>query len=102
MWYLHDLTCIGSDRAHILLAMTEIAIDHVSERTYDVTIERASRHRVTVPDRFGDDDLERIVRVSFEFLLEREPASSILPEFSLDVIARYFPEYEDELPRRLG
>ena len=82
--------------------MAEIAIDPVSDRTYDVTIERSSRHRVTVPDRFGDDDLERIVRVSFEFLLEREPASSILPEFSLDVIGRYFPEYEDELPRRLG
>lgn len=54
-----------------------------------------------MPARFGDEDLERIVRASFEFLLEREPASSILPEFSLDVIGRYFPEYEDELPRRL-
>ena len=42
------------------------------------------------------------MRVSFEFLLEREPTSAILPEFSLDVIGRYFPEYEDELPRRLG
>ena len=55
-----------------------------------------------MPARFGDEDLERVVRVSFEFLLEREPAASILPEFSLDVIGRYFPEYEDELPRRLG
>ena len=82
--------------------MAEISIDHVSGRTYDVTIDGTSRHRVTVPDRFGDDDLERVVRASFEFLLEREPASSILPEFSLDVIGRYFPEYEDELPRRLG
>ena len=82
--------------------MAEIAIDQVSGRTYDVTIDGTSRHRVTVPDRFGDDDLERVVRTSFEFLLEREPPSSILPEFSLDVIGRYFPEYEDELPRRLG
>ena len=93
---------LGLNATHILLVMTDIAIDHVSDRTYDVTIESASRHRVTVPDRFGDDHLERIVRVSLEFLLEREPASSILPEFSLDVIGRYFPEYEDELPRRLG
>jgi hypothetical protein len=55
-----------------------------------------------VPASYGDEDLERVVRTSFEFLLEREPASSIMREFSLDVISRYFPEYEDELPRRLA
>ena len=82
--------------------MAEIAIEKLSGRDFDVTIDGTSRHRVTVPARFGDDDLERVVRTSFQFLLEREPASSILREFSLDVIARYFPEYEDELPRRLG
>jgi hypothetical protein len=82
--------------------MAEIAITPRSEREYDITVDGASRHRVTVPARFGDDDLERVVRVSFEFLLEREPASSIMREFSLDVIKRYFPEYEDELPRRLA
>jgi hypothetical protein len=58
---------------------------------------------VTVPDELGTTgDLERVVRASFEFLLEREPASSILPAFSLEVIGRYFPEYERELPRRLA
>ncbi len=82
--------------------MADIMIARVGARSYDVTVEGASRHRVSVPARFGDKDLERVVRVSFEFLLEREPASSILPEFSLDVITRYFPEYEDELPRRMG
>jgi hypothetical protein len=45
--------------------------------------------------------LEGVVRESFEFLLEKEPASAILPEFSLDVIPNYFPEYKDELPGRL-
>jgi hypothetical protein len=82
--------------------MADIAIEHVAQRSYDVTIDGASRHRVSVPERFGDEDLERVVRASFEFLLEREPASSILAEFSLDVIGRYFPEYENDLPRRLG
>lgn len=82
--------------------MADISITPVDERTYDVTVGGTSHHRVTVPTQFGDGDLERIVRISFEFLLEREPASSILPEFSLDVIARYFPEYDDEMPRRLG
>ena len=82
--------------------MAQIAIQPLSEREFDVTIDGTSRHRVSVPARFGDADLERVVRISFEFLLEREPASSIMREFSLDVIARYFPEYEDELPRRLA
>lgn len=45
---------------------------------------------------------ERVVRESFVFLLEREPATSILREFRLEVIGRYFPEYHDALPARLG
>jgi hypothetical protein len=43
-----------------------------------------------------------VVRESFRFLLEREPASSILRRFSLGDIARYFPEYPSELERRLA
>lgn len=46
-------------------------------------------------------DPERAVRASFHFLLEREPASEIVPRFSLADIARFFPEYEAELSRRL-
>jgi hypothetical protein len=82
--------------------MANITVTPLGQRAYDVVIDGKSRHRVSVPDRFADDDLERVVRASFEFLLEREPASSIMSEFSLDVIGRYFPEYEDELPRRLA
>jgi hypothetical protein len=60
-------------------------------------------HVVSVPSGFGralglagtsDEDL---VRVSFLFLLDREPATSILASFSLDVISRYFPEYRREI-----
>jgi len=40
---------------------------------------------------------EELVRASFMFLLDREPASSILTRFSLDVVARYFPEYTSEV-----
>ena len=81
--------------------MAQIAVAPLGPREFEVVVDGTSRHRVTVPARFGDDELERVVRLSFEFLLEREPASSIMSEFSLDVIKRYFPEYEDELPRRL-
>ncbi len=45
---------------------------------------------------------ERLAEESFAFLLEREPRESILREFELPVIGRYFPEYEGEIWRRLG
>lgn len=72
----------------------------------EVTVERAgtrTQHAVTVSraslDRWGDgpaqSDVEDLVRRSFEFLLEREPATSILRRFDLSVIESYFPEYDE-------
>ena len=64
-------------------------------------------HKVIVPPALLDDwgleetASEDVIRASFAFLMEREPASSILPEFSLAIISRYYPEYKDELPERL-
>jgi hypothetical protein len=40
------------------------------------------------------EDVEDLVRRSFDFLLERESPSSILRTFDLPVIERYFPEYD--------
>jgi len=91
--------------------MTDIVITSTGPREFRVAVrgsEGETSHDVTVPDDLiakldlPEDDLERVVRESFEFLLEREPASSIMSEFSLDVIPGYFPEYEEELPRRLS
>ena len=90
--------------------MADISITSAAPREFRVAVrdgEDETSHRVTVPEslieKLGlpEDDLERVVRESFEFLLEREPQSSIMAEFSLDVISSYFPEYEEELPRRL-
>jgi hypothetical protein len=41
------------------------------------------------------------VEESFAFLLEREPKESIMREFDLTVIARYFPDFEQEIGHRL-
>lgn len=41
-----------------------------------------------------------LLRESFDFLLEREPQTSILRSFDLDVITRYFPEYPRRIRRR--
>ena len=69
---------------------------------------RARLHRVTVPASYYEKltgrcvAVEELVRLSFEFLLEREPKESILRTFELPVIGRYFPEFEREITRRLG
>ena len=45
---------------------------------------------------------ELFIERSFQFLLENEPKESILREFDLPLIGRYFPEYENEIRRRLA
>lgn len=57
----------------------------------------STTHRVRVSEadreRYGGGDVTDLVRRSFDFLLEREPNTSILREFDLSAIERYFPEY---------
>ena len=68
---------------------------------------RATTHEVSV-DREVLEDLapgatpEELVRVSFAFLLEREPRESIMREFELPIIGRFFGDYRDEMLRRLA
>jgi hypothetical protein len=91
--------------------MSQIEVTPLEPGAYAVRVaegDTETHHRVTVPDELLDDlglpdaDREAVVRESFAFLLEREPATSILGEFSLDAITRYFPEYTAELPRRVA
>jgi hypothetical protein len=70
----------------------------------EVTLEH-SLHTVTVTASdlrrwgrgAGGESVEDLVRRSFEFLLEREPPSSILRRFDLSVIERYFPDYDQRM-----
>jgi hypothetical protein len=63
-----------------------------------------TEHRVRVShrerDRYGGGDVALLVRRSFEFMLARERNTSILREFDLETIERYFPEYAREIARR--
>lgn len=45
----------------------------------------------------GIESKEDLIKRSFEFLLSREPKESILREFELVEISKYFPEFEDVL-----
>ncbi len=91
--------------------MSEVSVSSAGPGRFTVEVRQggsATTHAVEASPAaleglgLGVVDPERVVRESFVFLLEREPATSILRQFSLDVIPRYFPEYRDELRRRLA
>jgi hypothetical protein len=70
----------------------------VGRTTHDVDVTEADLERLA-PDA---TDPTTLVRESFEFLLEREPRESILRTFALPDIARYFPDYEAQIGRRMS
>ena len=61
-----------------------------------------TEHNVSLDDAYyqkltgGEITKEELIKRSFEFLLMRESNQSILSSFDLNVINKYFPEYEDE------
>ena len=74
--------------------------DGPGSRDFDVTV--SDEDAVRLAAARGTADVERLVDETFRFLLEREPASSILRSFDLTVVARYFPEYDAEIAHRLA
>ena len=91
--------------------MTTMRVVPMAPNEYGVEVEEGdliTGHKVRLPEAFLDDlllqdvDQEVIVRETIDFLLEREPATSILPEFSLEDVSRYFPEFPEDLQRRLA
>jgi len=87
-----------------------IEVHNTGKGTFDVTVKAGTTttHSVTVADDYyrkltgGEAPVETLVEKSFEFLLEREPNTSIFRQFDLPVIGRYFPEYESEIRNRLA
>jgi hypothetical protein len=91
-----------------------ITVESAGGSVYRVTVrggegpdvaQTETRHDVTVtPEdviRYAPGSTpERLLEASFEFLLEREPATSILSRFALPVIERYFPEYPKVIRQR--
>ena len=79
-----------------------MSVGKVNETTFKVAVtgRAATTHTVTVSPEYyeklagGKVPPEKVVQKSFEFLLEREPNTSILRAFDLPTIQRYFPEYE--------
>ena len=90
--------------------MAEITVTRIGDNEFRVTVaegQSTTVHNVTALDedsrRYGGDvSAERLIELSFEFLLERETKESILTTFDLPIIEHYFPEYPRAIRKRLG
>ena len=68
---------------------------------FEITVkaDQLTKHVVTVTDQMllnltnNKISKEELLNFSFNFLLEREPNTSILSKFDIIVISKYFPEY---------
>lgn len=85
-----------------MVGVQHIVVKQTAPEAFEVSVGGPSptRHRVTASEEYvrsltgGRAQGIELVRKSLEFLLEREPNTSILTAFDLRVIQRYFPEYE--------
>ena len=88
----------------------EIIVEKLNEDEFTVRVQQngeMTQHNVTVSEvdwqKLTDKmcSKELLVEKSFEFLLEREPKESILSDFDIMVIAKYFPEYPDVIKKMI-
>ncbi len=84
-----------------------ISIKKRTDDVFVVTIADSitTTHTVTVTDQsltdLTDNNVTKtqLLEFSFNFLLDREPNTSILSSFDINVISRYFSDYRDEVRR---
>ena len=84
-----------------------VSIKKLSDDVFEVTVAKTSTttFTVTVTDQslseLSDSNVTKtqLLEFSFRFLLEREPNTSILSSFDINVISRYFSDYKDEVRR---
>jgi hypothetical protein len=73
-------------------------IEDASETSHRVMMKTADYERIAG----GKVEPTELVKRAFEFLLAREPKESILAQFDLSIIGRYFAEFEREMKRNLA
>ena len=84
-----------------------ISIKKLSDDVFEVTVAKNSltTHTVTVTDQslsnltFNKVTKTQLLEFSFNFLLDKEPNTSILSSFDINVISKYFYDYKDEVRR---
>ncbi|MGE0383673.1 MAG: hypothetical protein AB7Q97_03030 [Gammaproteobacteria bacterium] len=90
-----SVTQTGSDDPMVFSVIVE---DRGLRTTHRVTLAHKTWARMT-----SDQQTEpaECVRAAFRYLLEREPASEILPSFDVNVIRMYHPGFERDIPAYL-
>jgi hypothetical protein len=76
-----QVEALGGDRWRVRVA---------GRTTHEVTAAPAALQRAAALE---GEPADETLRRTFDFLLEREPAESILSRFSLEDVARYFPDF---------
>ena len=84
-----------------------LSIKKFSDDVFTVTVAETSTttHTVTITDQSLNDltnnnvTKTQLLEFSFKFLLEREPNTSILSSFDINVISKYFTDYRDKVRR---
>ena len=86
-----------------------ILIKELPDNKFEIIVKKQliTKHIVLLTDEYHDSltkkkiSKKKLLEYSFQFLLDREPNTSILSSFELDIISKYFPEYENEIKKIL-
>jgi len=89
------------------MTRSSISIEKRNDNVFEVTVADSvtTTHTVTVTDQSLTDLTDnnttktQLLEFSFNFLLDREPNTSILSSFDINVISKYFSDYKDEVRR---
>ena len=89
------------------MTRSSISIEKRNDNVFEVTVADSvtTTHTVTVTDQSLTDLTDnnttktQLLEFSFNFLLDREPNTSILSSFDINVISKYFSDYRDEVRR---
>ena len=89
------------------VSRTSFSIEKRTDDVFVVTVADSvtTNHTVTVTNQslnelaYNKVTKTELLEFSFNFLLDREPNTSILSSFDINVISRYFSDYGDEVRR---
>ena len=82
-----------------------ILIKELLDNKFKITINKKviTEHTVLLTDEYYNSltkkkkSKKKLLEYSFQFLLDRESNTSILSSFELNIISKFFPEYENEI-----
>lgn len=91
--------------------MSDITVSKLDDEHFGVAVTEGpttTHHKVAVPwtamDEIGliDGDPARVAGETVAFLLDRQPATALWPDFPVTQVADHYPDFYDELRTRLA